>query len=230
MGDSLFAGDAWSGGMDPERIAKPGNERHPDHFSEARVLTTKVALQLSTELPYEEWERAGRQLAGVQSSSSWWIGDWLNHGKEHYSDRYLKGVHAAGLKYQTLRNYAWVASRYPAARRQPELSFQHHAELASSTVDQQEFWLRTARRNGWTVKQLRTAVRQAGDVTGAGPSGERTRRLAVPSERFGCWREAAAQAGTDLEQWVILTLDSAAARILTAVPLSSTHGEIYRNR
>ena len=215
MGDSLFAGDTWSTGMRPEPIAKPDNERHPVRPLGAQVLTTKVALQLPTELHYDEWERAGYQLAGVQSSSSWWIGDWLNYGKEHYSDRYIKGAHTAGLKYQTLRNYAWVASRFPPARRQPELSFQHHAELASSTVDQQDFWLRAAREHGWTVKQLRTAMQQVGEAVKPRLKGEHTRRLAVPSERFGRWREAAAQAGTDLDQWVILTLDNAAARILT---------------
>jgi hypothetical protein len=50
----------------------------PDH----RVMTTKVALSLPTDLPYEQWERTGRQLAGALSSSSWWLGDWLIYGRE----------------------------------------------------------------------------------------------------------------------------------------------------
>jgi hypothetical protein len=95
------------------------------------------------------------------------------------------------------------------------LSFQHHAELASSSVDQQEFWLQTAREHALTVRQLRTAIHQAGDVAKPSPSSESTRRLAVPNERFGRWLEAAAQTGTDVDQWVIVTLDNAAARILT---------------
>jgi len=55
------------------------------------VLTTKVALELPTGLSFQDWERTGRQLAGVLSSSSWWLGDWLIYGKDHYSDRYEIG-------------------------------------------------------------------------------------------------------------------------------------------
>src|SRR6266545_6028251 len=92
-----------------------------------RVLMTRVGLCIPADLSYEDWERAGSQLAGIVDSSSWWLGDWLVYGKKQYSDRYRRAIHAAGLQYQTLRNYAWVARRFELNRRRPKLSFQHHA-------------------------------------------------------------------------------------------------------
>src|SRR5689334_2610423 len=38
-----------------------------------QVLTTRVGLQIPDVLSFDEWERAGRQLAGVVDSSSWWL-------------------------------------------------------------------------------------------------------------------------------------------------------------
>ncbi|WP_219933647.1 LmbU family transcriptional regulator [Streptomyces sp. NWU339] len=179
------------------------------------MLTTKVGLQMPTGMAYDEWERAGRQLADVLDSSSWWLGDWLVYGKDHYTDRYQRGIRAAGLSYQTLRNYAWVSRRFDLARRRPALSFQHHAELASMPVEEQDLWLDRAEQGQWTTKQLRGAIRAArrGAQQPCTPA-EPSRRLEVPGSRFQWWHKAAEQLGVDFEQWVMSTLDSAAASAL----------------
>ncbi|MGW5617990.1 LmbU family transcriptional regulator [Streptomyces sp. NPDC003877] len=180
-----------------------------------QVLTTKVGLCIPTGLAFEEWERAGRQLSGLLNSSSWWLGDWLVYGKDHYAERYEIGIRAAGLQYQTLRNYAWVSRRFEVNRRRHALSFQHHAELASLHVDEQEIWLDRAERMKWSTKQLRTALRaQREGAVQQTDSGAATRRLAVPDNRLQWWHKAAAQAGTELEDWVMATLDAAAEQVL----------------
>ncbi|MEU5163906.1 LmbU family transcriptional regulator [Streptomyces sp. NPDC020875] len=189
----------------------------------ARVLTTNVGLQIPAGLAFEEWERAGRRLSGLVNSSSWWLGDWLVYGKDHYSDRYERGIRAAGLQYQTLRNYAWVSRRFDVVRRRAGLSFQHHAELAPLPVEEQDAWLDRAEQLGWTTKQLRGAIRLAREDaadTGREPAAETerpaepTRRLAVPDSRLQWWHRAAEQTGTDFEQWVLATLDNAAEQVL----------------
>ncbi len=180
-----------------------------------QVLTTKVGLHIPVGLAFEEWENAGRQLSGLLNSSSWWLGDWLVYGKAHYADRYERGIRAAGLQYQTLRNYAWVSRRFDLGRRRSALSFQHHAELASLPVDAQETWLDRAERNQWSTKQLRNAIRS--EREGASPQPDvtaTTRRLAVPDNRLQWWHKAAVQAGIELEDWVMATLDAAANRLL----------------
>ncbi|MEU1041044.1 LmbU family transcriptional regulator [Streptomyces sp. NPDC005551] len=180
-----------------------------------QVLTTRVGLQMPARMAYDEWERAGRQLADVLDSSSWWLGDWMVYGKDHYTDRYQRGIRAAGLSYQTLRNYAWVSRRFDLTRRRAALSFQHHAELASMPVEEQDLWLERAEQRQWTTKQLRGAIRAARQSEQQ-PSvaAEPSRRLDVPGSRFQCWHRAAQQLGVDFEQWVMAVLDSAAASAL----------------
>ncbi|WP_244181665.1 LmbU family transcriptional regulator [Streptomyces curacoi] len=179
------------------------------------VLTTRVGLQIPAGLNFDTWERAGRTLAGIVDSSAWWLGDWLVYGKDNYADRYERGIRAAGLKYQTLRNYAWVSRRFEFGRRRSRLSFQHHAEVASLTVDQQECWLDSAEQGNWTTKQLRSAIQRAreNEPSGKEPS-HVTRRLEVPDNRFRRWHKAAERSGIDFEKWVTTTLDHAAERTL----------------
>ncbi|MFI1760093.1 LmbU family transcriptional regulator [Streptomyces sp. NPDC020571] len=180
-----------------------------------QVLTMRVGLRLPDLLSFEEWERAGRQLAGVLDSSSWWLGDWLTYGKDHYSDRYKQGIAAAGLRYQTLRNYAWVAGRFELGRRRSRLTFQHHAEVASLSPGDQDTWLARAEERGWTTKQLRNALREAREDTA--PKGAKVipvRQLAVPRERFERWHKAAECTGVAVEEWVLSILDSAAEQVM----------------
>ncbi|MFB6850125.1 LmbU family transcriptional regulator [Streptomyces sp. NPDC056373] len=181
-----------------------------------QVLTTNVGLHIPAGLAFEEWERAGRQLSGLLNSSSWWLGDWLVYGKDHYADRYERGIRAAGLQYQTLRNYAWVSRRFELYRRRSALSFQHHAELASLPVEEQEAWLDRAERMKWSTKQLRNAIRaqRNGTPPAAEAAEASTRRLAVPDNRLQWWHKAAEQSGTELAEWVMHTLDAAADRVL----------------
>ncbi|MBP2048309.1 hypothetical protein J2Z21_001233 [Streptomyces griseochromogenes] len=174
-----------------------------------------MGLHIPIGLAFEEWERAGRQLSGLLNSSSWWLGDWLVYGKDHYADRYERGIRAAGLQYQTLRNYAWVSRRFELHRRRPALSFQHHAELASLPLDEQEVWLDRAERMKWSTKQLRNAIRaQREPIPQQTDAVATTSRLAVPDNRLQWWHKAAAHAGTELGEWVTATLDAAADQVL----------------
>ncbi|MEU2834236.1 LmbU family transcriptional regulator [Streptomyces lavendulae] len=186
-----------------------------DAAQRGQVLTTQVSLQIPDGLNFDSWERAGRQLAGLVNSSAWWLGDWLVYGKDNYGERYEVGIRAAGLKYQTLRNYAWVSRRFDSRRRRAMLSFQHHAEVASLPLNEQEHWLDSAEEMKWTTKQLRNAIQNAREGAVEKPhETAAVRRLEVPDQRFRQWRMAAERSGTDLDAWVVATLDRAAERTL----------------
>jgi hypothetical protein len=196
-------------------ISPPPSGLRRGHPRADQVLTTRVGLQLPDVLTFEEWERAGRQLAGVLDSSSWWLGDWLTYGKDHYADRYEKGIQSAGLRYQTLRNYAWVARRFDLGRRRARLTFQHHAEVASLTNEEQDKWLSRAEELSWTTKQLRNAVREArGGGTAKPKAVAPVRQLAVPTDRFERWIKAAECSGVEVDEWVLSILDSAAEQAI----------------
>lgn len=179
------------------------------------VVLTGTSLQISSDLTYERWVHVGCQLSGVVDSSSWWLGDWLVFGKRQYGDRYQRAIRAAGLRYQTLRNYAWVARRFPVPDRRARLSFQHHAEVASLPVPLREWWLDRAESESWTTKQLR---RQIKDGHPSELSEERRvsllPRFPVTDDRLNWWRRAADQSGANFLNWMTETLDQAAKEAL----------------
>jgi hypothetical protein len=182
---------------------------------ETRLLLTSVGLRIPAELSYEEWERVGRDLAGVVDWSAWCLGDWLVFGKRHYTDRYLRAIRTAGLKYQTLRNYAWVSRRFTLDRRRPRLSFQHHAEVASLPVGKQDWWLDRAERGMWTTKQLRNHIRDEQVESGQkGVDATVVSHIQAPRSQLVRWRRAADHAGIDFNSWVRATLDHAAEATL----------------
>lgn len=186
----------------------------PEMSRTGKVLTTQTGLHMPVGLNFDVWEKTGRQLAGIVDSSAWWLGDWLVYGKDHYPDRYERSIRIAGLKYQTLRNYAWVSRRFSLDRRRDTLSFQHHAEVASLPLDEQEKWLDRAEEKKWSTKLLRDSIQDARDNTNRIESRPATRRLALPSNRVQWWYKAAERSGIEFQNWIQLTLDNAAQRVL----------------
>lgn len=74
-------------------------------------------LILPDRMSFDAWQQLGRRVFRVAGSSSWWIGDWLVYGEREYGRRYEKAVRDLSLDYQTLRNYTWVARKFPLSRR-----------------------------------------------------------------------------------------------------------------
>ncbi|WP_228122204.1 LmbU family transcriptional regulator [Saccharothrix syringae] len=182
-----------------------------------QVLLTRVGLRIPKNLSFDDWERAGHQLAGIVDSSAWSLGDWLVYGADHYADRYQRVLKTVGLSYKTLRNYSWVSRRFPLERRRSGLSFQHHAELASLPDEEQEKWLTRSEEGGWSTKQLRAQVRAEQRALESGDRpGELVPRIDVQGSRLRRWQEAAARSGTRLSDWLPAILDQAAEQVLLA--------------
>jgi len=151
----------------------------------------------------------------VADASAWWIGDWLVFGQREYGNRYKQAVAATGLDYQTLRNYAWVASRFCASRRRDTLSFGHHAEVAALCEDDQEAWLRRSVVEGWSRNELRRKLRAKRTERPELPSAVAI-ELAVPPQRRARWEAAASATGSPLGEWMAEALDQAADSVLAA--------------
>ncbi|WP_409180697.1 LmbU family transcriptional regulator [Amycolatopsis sp. VS8301801F10] len=187
---------------------------HPDLAAGEKVLATGVGLRIPADLSFEEWTLAGKRLSGLIDASAWWLGDWLVFGKRCYADRYQRVIRTAGLRYQTLRNYAWVARRFEIDRRRSALTFQHHAEVASLPFETQERLLDCAERDAWTTKQLRTAIREERTPARVRAPARRQSHIAVPDDHVDVWRKAANAAGANFDHWVRETLDQAAEEAL----------------
>jgi hypothetical protein len=194
------------------------------------VVLPGRGLRITRPLSFERWLSVGAKLSDIHTSSAWCLGDWLVYGESAYSGRYRDAVEQTSLDYQTLRNYAWVARRFPLSRRRDSLSFGHHAEVAALPSAEQDYWLRKAEELSWPVRQLRQQVRASlserspdedgardGDRGGRQPrspdSGQRAIvRLHIQVARWqleSC-QAAARKAGLPMEEWAVLILDHAA--------------------
>lgn len=186
---------------------RTGSTRKP-----GEILATRVGLEIPEDVSYEDWENAGAKLVRIADSSAWCLGDWLVHGQSKFADRYSQAIKNAGLDYQTLRNYAWVARKFHLSRRRHGLSFQHHAEVASMDPEEQDKWLTLAENCGWSRNELRTHIRC--QATKEKKSRSVLPRLSIGDDQVQRWREAAARSGCSLEAWLISTLNEAAAEVL----------------
>jgi hypothetical protein len=176
------------------------------------VYMTRVGLKITATLSFEDWSEAGQRLSDLHDSSAWCLGDWLAYGMRHYGGRYRHALRVTGLRYQTLRNYFWVASQFPIERRHPRLTFQHHAEVASLPPTRQDFLLAEAEQRSWTTKQLRDQARK--ERTGVRDDDQDDTailpRVRVSSAQLRKWQAAADRAEMDLQQWLVRVLDQAA--------------------
>jgi hypothetical protein len=176
-------------------------------------MTTPTGLRFPGEVPFEAWERAGERISRMVNSAAWYLGDWLVYGQERYDDRYRRVIATMGLDYQTLRNYAWVARSVNYERRRSDLSFQHHAEVASLDPAGQSHWLELAARHGWSRNQLRRNLREGREDAGAAG------RYLLPKVNADAgaverWRRAAAESHTEFAAWIVTALDRAAESVL----------------
>lgn len=216
----------------PHRVLSPGAEQRQE-----RAMAPRMGLDLPERLPFEMWLRVGTQLAMAVSSSAWCLGDWLCFGQAAYTGRYQDAIERTSLDYQTLRNYAWVARRFPLSRRRDDLSFGHHAEAAALPEPEQDFWLRKAAEQGWSRNHLRREIRGSLRERQAGTA---VRRPEEPdqsageiesrdAQQYDIWiamtpsllercEQAAARQHLTVEAWAVRMLDQAAGHILGSDP------------
>jgi hypothetical protein len=127
--------------------------------SSAAGSLTSRSTELRKGMDYEEWRELGRGIGLKVGKSLWEIADWVLFGEETYGKRYEDALETTGLDIQTLRNMKSVAERI--YRRRYELSFAHHAEVASfRDTEVQELLLDQAVENGWSRNQLREAANE----------------------------------------------------------------------
>ncbi len=180
------------------------------------ALTRRTGLYLPVDLTVEAWQRIGRQMFIISDSSAWWWGDWLIFGEERYPNRYRRAVKETGLDYQTLRNYAWVARRFPMSRRRDKVSFQHHVVVAALPEDERDRLLSAAEKHGWSRNELRRRLRETRDAAPSRPDTDLVCQLKVDRGRQDRWQRAAMQAHATLTDWMVVALDQAADEMLEA--------------
>jgi hypothetical protein len=189
-----------------------------DAFGSSTFVTSR-GLRLPKRMPFDKWVGIGSYLSSVFSSSAWCLGDWLVYGEAAFDGRYRDAIELTSLDYQTLRNHAWVARRYPMACRRDTLSFTHHAEVAALADPERDFWLRKAVEHGWSAKRLRREVkasllerdadnereasesRLVEDAVPLPPEDTVLLRVPISADRLEYCHAAASRLGLNVETW-----------------------------
>ena len=126
-------------------------------------LTTN-AITFDDNITEEEFKEASRFLIGMDKSNrdcslKFWIGDWINFGKEKFGlKKYKKTLFwDAGYKVRTLDNLAYVANVIPhKSRHREKLTFGHYQVLAPIKDEKErELWLDIAQKWELSVGKLR---------------------------------------------------------------------------
>jgi phage N-6-adenine-methyltransferase len=120
----------------------------------AEAFTPTGLVLTDPSLTYERWESIGRYLGALRDATAWSLGDWVLFGERVYGERCYQGVEATGRSKETLKGYAWVASKIPPSRRRPNLPWSLHRLVASMEPELQDSWLDRAEANRWTVEEM----------------------------------------------------------------------------
>jgi hypothetical protein len=136
----------------------PGSERATPPRKDAPSL---IAWSPKAELEHPEWVLMGRRLSAIARSSQWWIGDWLLYGAMKWGEKYVEASRITGYDVGSLRNMASLASQFDPSRRRDDLTWCHHAAVASLDCGEQDHWLERASALRLSVADLRIELRAA---------------------------------------------------------------------
>jgi hypothetical protein len=120
---------------------------------------SKVAWIPRGELAHGEWMAAGRRLGAIGRCSQWWVGDWIRYGTSKWGEKYAEAARVTGYDVASLRNMAWVASRFDLSLRSDKLTWSHHVLLAPLESEEQKHWIARAAEEKLSVADLRIELR-----------------------------------------------------------------------
>lgn len=131
------------------------------------VDITKRGLTFRRGLTKDEWLRLGKQLIDLESGIQFWIGDWINKGKEKgwKWGKYEDALELTDYQYGTLANYASTARQVKFSDRSENLPYTHHELIANKidTREQQIKWISKAEKNQLSVRELKSELNKERD-------------------------------------------------------------------
>lgn len=173
------------------------------------VQVTPTGLSIDDSVVgFNELVELVEEIVDDVNSAGWKIGDALN-AVRRYRNRYPEGVEKLERKYQTLKNFAWVANKVAQADRFEQLSWSHHRAVASLDPPAQRLWLEDAIRHGWTVADLEQELRatRPGSTALTAPPAAPL-HLSVDPERVKRWADYAERHDMGVTELVTKATDS----------------------
>jgi hypothetical protein len=160
--DAVMPGMPGAARAAPASVSSGGAKRNGEPVAERSTsVVTKVAWLPRRRLARAEWLATGRRLGAIGRCSQWWIGDWVRYGAGRWGEKYAEAARVTGYDVASLRNMAWVASRFELSLRNDKLTWSHHVLLAPLDRREQRRWLRRAAEERLSVADLRLELRTA---------------------------------------------------------------------
>ena len=144
-----------SSGDVPRRSLAPAGRK----AGRSASALSKIAWAPQRDLDHSDWLATGRRLGAIGRCSQWWIGDWVRYGTAKWGEKYAEAARVTGYDIASLRNMAWVASRFDLSLRNDKLTWSHHVLLAPLEPDEQRKWLLRASEERLSVADLRLELR-----------------------------------------------------------------------
>lgn len=119
------------------------------------AVVTPTSLVIKDGIPFDSWKTIGHQLGQVNQGLLWWIGDWLNYGEKAYGESYAQAMDETGKAYNTVKQAAYMAKKFPQETRRDTLTFSHYGVVAGLPDDLCIRLLDLAEDNKWTVGDLK---------------------------------------------------------------------------
>jgi len=120
---------------------------------------TSISYSLSDDTSYEHWEGVLSTACTTGRAASWWIGDLLNHGQEHFGEIWSQGI-PDDYHPSTLMDYQRVAQAFPKGERVHEASFAHHRAVVTCDTETRARLLHQSADENWSVKKIRDEKRK----------------------------------------------------------------------
>ena len=143
------------------------------------IVVRRQGLEISRDLPYDDWARIGSWLRDLNAASPWMLGDWMAYGdakftESHWGKRNPEGLYdrvsaSTGLSSSTLANLKYVCKALHPSRRRDGLTVGHAQEIVGRCktasgqhdIKEQDRWIKEVVTTGMPVKILREKLRRA---------------------------------------------------------------------
>ncbi len=146
-----------------ERVGRSPMRKGAKPSRSSGSALSKIAWVPQRDLGHSDWLAAGRRLGAIGRCSQWWIGDWVRYGTTRWGEKYAEAARVTGYDVASLRNMAWVASRFDLSLRNDKLTWSHHVLLAPLESSEQRQWLQRAGEERLSVADLRIELRSLRD-------------------------------------------------------------------
>lgn len=124
---------------------------------------TRTGILSDAAVSEVEWRALGNRLRAIETSVSWWVGDWAEYANREWEVPYEQVAAEFGYDADSLKVYASVCRAIRIDLRNAEVSFSHHRLLQGLPDNEIVMWLRRCADSGWSVKQLGKALSPTDD-------------------------------------------------------------------